>query len=102
MHPQDQALETGSTTMRAIVQDAYGSVGVWRFAQIDRPRVAEHEVLVRVRAAGLDRGTWHMMTGQPYLMRVLGFGFRRPKNPVPGLDVAGIFSPSLSPARQTG
>jgi NADPH:quinone reductase-like Zn-dependent oxidoreductase len=47
------------------------------------------EVLIRVRAAGVDRGTWHMMTGRPYLMRVIGFGFRRPKNRVPGLDVAG-------------
>ena len=41
------------------------------------------------RAAGLDRGTWHLMTGRPYLMRVMGFGFRRPKNPVAGVDVAG-------------
>ena len=46
-------------------------------------------MLIRVHAAGLDRGTWHMMTGRPYLMRVLGFGFRGPKNPVPGIDVAG-------------
>jgi NADPH:quinone reductase-like Zn-dependent oxidoreductase len=46
-------------------------------------------VLLRAHAAGLDRGTWHLMTGQPYLMRVIGFGFRRPKNRVPGLDVAG-------------
>ena len=46
-------------------------------------------MLVEVRAAGLDRGTWHMMAGQPYLLRLLGFGFRRPKNRVPGFDVAG-------------
>ena len=44
---------------------------------------------MQVRAAGLDRGTWHMMAGQPYLLRLLGFGFRGPKNRVPGLDVAG-------------
>jgi len=42
-----------------------------------------------VRAAGVDRGTWHLMAGQPYLMRILGFGVRGPKNPVPGLEVAG-------------
>ena len=53
------------------------------------PQIAEDEVLVQVRAAGLDRGTWHMMAGQPYLLRLLGFGFRRPKNRVPGFDVAG-------------
>jgi NADPH:quinone reductase-like Zn-dependent oxidoreductase len=76
-------------TMQAIVQDAYGSVDVLRPGRAALPRIAENEVLVRVHAAGLDRGTWHMMTGRPYLLRVLGFGFRRPKNPVPGIDVAG-------------
>jgi NADPH:quinone reductase-like Zn-dependent oxidoreductase len=77
------------TTMRAIVQDRYGSVEALRLSRVDTPQIAEDEVLVQVRAAGLDRGTWHTMTGQPYLMRVLGFGLRAPKNPVPGLDVAG-------------
>lgn len=77
------------TTMRAIVQDAYGSADVLRLGRVSRPRVAADEVLVQVRAAGLDRGTWHLMAGRPYLMRVLGFGLRAPKNPVPGLDVAG-------------
>jgi NADPH:quinone reductase-like Zn-dependent oxidoreductase len=75
--------------MRAIVQDSYGSVDVLRLAEIDKPDIAPNEVLVQVHAAGLDRGTWHSMTGQPYLMRIMGFGFRRPKNPVSGLDVAG-------------
>lgn len=77
------------TTMRAVVQDAYGSPDVLIPAVIALPEPGEHDVLVRVRAAGLDRGTWHLMSGQPYLMRVIGFGFRRPKNRVPGLDVAG-------------
>jgi NADPH:quinone reductase-like Zn-dependent oxidoreductase len=75
--------------MRAIVQDAYGSTDVLRLAEIDKPDIAANEVLLEVRAAGMDRGTWHSMTGQPYLMRVMGFGFRGPKNRVPGLDVAG-------------
>ena len=79
----------GPTTMRAIVQDRYGTLDVLTPAVIDRPEPGEHDVLLRVHAAGLDRGTWHLMTGQPYLMRVIGFGFRRPKNRVPGLDVAG-------------
>jgi NADPH:quinone reductase-like Zn-dependent oxidoreductase len=77
------------STMRAIVQDRYGSAEVLRPARIGRPVIADNEVLIRVHAAGLDRGTWHLMTGTPYLMRVMGFGFRRPKNRVPGLDVAG-------------
>ena len=79
---------TARPTMRAVVQDRYGSSEVLRVAQIPRPGVTEHEVLVRVRAAGLDRGTEHLMTGKPYLMR-FGFGVRRPKNPVSGRDVAG-------------
>jgi NADPH:quinone reductase-like Zn-dependent oxidoreductase len=78
-----------TNTMQAIVQDRYGSAEVFRLARVNRPEIAANEVLVRVRAAGLDRGTWHMMTGRPYLLRLLGFGFRRPKNTVPGLDVAG-------------
>ena len=75
--------------MRAIVQDVYGSADVLRIAEIGRPATAANEVLVKVRAAGMDRGTWHFMTGQPYLFRIMGAGFRRPKSRVPGLDVAG-------------
>jgi NADPH:quinone reductase-like Zn-dependent oxidoreductase len=78
-----------TNTMRAIVQDRYGSADVFRLEQIALPQIADNEVLVQVQAAGLDRGTWHMMAGQPYLLRILGFGFRAPKNRVPGLDVAG-------------
>jgi len=80
---------TVDSSMQAIVQDAYGTVDVLRYTRATRPEIADDEVLVRVRAAGLDRGTWHVMTGRPYLLRVIGFGFRRPKNRVPGIDVAG-------------
>jgi NADPH:quinone reductase-like Zn-dependent oxidoreductase len=62
---------------------------VLRVAEVPRPSVGDGEVLVQVRAASVDRGTWHLMTGRPYLMRVIGFGFRRPKNAIAGLDVAG-------------
>jgi NADPH:quinone reductase-like Zn-dependent oxidoreductase len=75
-------------TMRAIVQDAYGSPDVFRVAQISTPEIADNQILIRVRAAGLDRGTWHLMAGRPYLLR-LALGFRKPKNPVPGRDLAG-------------
>jgi NADPH:quinone reductase-like Zn-dependent oxidoreductase len=74
--------------MRAVVQERYGGSEVLRVAQVPRPDNTGHEVLVRVRAAGLDRGTEHLMTGKPYAMR-LGFGMRRPRNPVSGRDVAG-------------
>lgn len=80
---------TEADAMAAIVQEAYGTVDVFRHTRTARPEIAANEVLVRVHAAGLDRGTWHMMTGKPYLLRIIGFGFRRPKNPVPGIDVAG-------------
>jgi NADPH:quinone reductase-like Zn-dependent oxidoreductase len=75
--------------MRAITQDTYGPSETWHLSDIDEPGIEAHEVLVHVLAAGLDRGTWHSMTGRPYLMRIMGFGFRRPKNRVPGLAVAG-------------
>lgn len=75
--------------MRAVVQDCYGSVDVLRNERIARPDIGDEEVLVRVHAAGLDRGTWHLMTGKPYLMRVAGLGFRGPKIRVPGRDLAG-------------
>ncbi len=95
LEPQDIQVTTGANTptppegrMRAIVQRAYGSPDVFRVAQIRIPEVADNQVLVRVHAAGLDRGTWHLMAGQPYLLR-LALGLRKPKNPVPGLDLAG-------------
>jgi NADPH:quinone reductase-like Zn-dependent oxidoreductase len=56
---------TTSTTMRAVVHDAYGSADVLRVAQVARPEPAAGEVLVEVRAAGVERGAWHMMTGKP-------------------------------------
>ena len=87
----EPATAAGQRTMRAITRRRYGTApeDVLRLDQIAMPGIAVGEVLVQVRAAGVDRGTWHLMAGQPYLMRILGFGFRGPKNPVPGLDVAG-------------
>ena len=75
--------------MKAIVQDTYGSPDVLKLREIDKPKVGDDEALVRVHAAGVDRGVWHLMTGLPYLTR-LAFGLRAPKNPVPGMDVAGV------------
>ena len=75
--------------MKAIVQDAYGSADVLELRDIDKPGVGEHDVLVRVHAAGLNPGVWHLMTGVPYLMRILGSGLLEPKNRVAGEDVAG-------------
>ena len=76
--------------MKAIVQDVYGSAGVLKLRDIARPSIGEEEVLVRVRAAGVDPGVWHLMTGEPYLVRVMGFGLRKPKVGVRGRDVAAV------------
>ncbi len=75
--------------MKAIVQDTYGSPDLLNLRDIDTPEIGDDEVLLRVHAAGVDRGVWHLMTGLPYLTR-LAFGLRAPKNPVPGMDVAGV------------
>ncbi|MFL6191690.1 MAG: NAD(P)-dependent alcohol dehydrogenase, partial [Actinomycetes bacterium] len=71
--------------------DRYGDVDVLEFRDIDQPVAKDGEVLVRVRAAGLHRGDWHVMTGVPYLIRVVvpTLGLRKPKTPVLGMDVAG-------------
>ena len=76
--------------MEAIVQDVYGSTEVLTLKDIAQPEVGNKEVLVRVHAAGVDRGAWHLMTGRPYLLRIAGYGLRRPRNPVRGREVAGV------------
>ena len=90
--PPQAAESTGLTaqhpTMRAVTQERYGDAEVLHPDSTPVPVPREHEVLVRVHAAGLDRGTWHLMTGTPLLAR-LAVGLRRPRNPVPGLDLAG-------------
>ncbi len=76
-------------TMRAIVMDRYGSPEVLELRQVSKPRVGDDDVLIRVAAAGVHIGDWHLMTGQPYLMRLMGFGLRAPKRHTQGTDVAG-------------
>ncbi len=78
-------------TMKAIVQDEYGQAeDVMRLEEIDRPEVGDDEVLLRVHAAGVDRGVWHLMLGMPYLLRLAGYGgVRAPKTRVRGREVAG-------------
>ncbi|TQJ39504.1 NADPH:quinone reductase-like Zn-dependent oxidoreductase [Arthrobacter sp. SLBN-112] len=76
--------------MKAIVQDVYGSADVLELRDIGRPDPADGEVLIRVRAAGVDQGVWHLMTGLPYLVRLFGYGLKKPKVPVRGREVAGV------------
>jgi NADPH:quinone reductase-like Zn-dependent oxidoreductase len=77
--------------MKAIVQHRYGSApeDVLRLQEMDRPTIGDDDVLVRVRAASVDRGTWHVMAGLPYPIRAAGFGLRRPKYLNPGRSLAG-------------
>ncbi|MFC1523726.1 NAD(P)-dependent alcohol dehydrogenase [Thermodesulfobacteriota bacterium] len=77
--------------MKAIVQDKYGPPDeVLQLREIDTPVIGDDEVLVRVRASAVHPDVWHVVTGRPYVLRLMGAGLLRPKNPVPGTDVAGI------------
>jgi NADPH:quinone reductase-like Zn-dependent oxidoreductase len=86
-HPQPADVQS----MKAIVQDTYGSTEILEFRDIDKPVPKDNQVLIRVHAAGLHRGDWHVMTGLPYLIRIVvpDLGLRKPKVPVRGMDVAG-------------
>jgi NADPH:quinone reductase-like Zn-dependent oxidoreductase len=83
--------KAGFPTMNAIVQHEYGASpeDVLRFAEVATPTIADDEILVRVHAASVDRGTWHIMAGLPYPMRLASFGLRTPKVPNPGRSFAG-------------
>jgi len=75
--------------MKAIVQDRYGTADVLELEDVDEPKVASGDVLLRVHAASAHVGDWHFMTGLPYLFRIAGSGLRAPKTRVRGTDVAG-------------
>jgi NADPH:quinone reductase-like Zn-dependent oxidoreductase len=74
--------------IQAIVQDRYGSPDVLRLTDIDTPVPGDNEVLVRVRAAAVNIGNWHLLRGIPYAMRP-AVGLFKPKHEIPGLDLAG-------------
>lgn len=75
--------------MKAMTQNRYGSADVLELEEIDRPAALDDEVLVRVRAAGVGPDVWHLMTGRPYVVRLMGVGLRKPKARVVGRDFAG-------------
>jgi NADPH:quinone reductase-like Zn-dependent oxidoreductase len=76
--------------MKAMTRTVYGSADVVHLAEVPVPSVADEDLLIRVHAAGVGPEVWHLMTGLPYLVRVMGFGIRKPKNPILGMDVAGV------------
>jgi NADPH:quinone reductase-like Zn-dependent oxidoreductase len=75
--------------MKAMTQDRYGSADVLALEDVAVPVLGDEDVLIRVRAAGVGPDVWHLMTGLPYFVRLMGVGLRRPKTRVPGRDVAG-------------
>lgn len=75
--------------MRAIMQRRYGGPEVLRLEDVERPVLTEDRVLVRVRAASVNALDWHMLRGKPLLAR-MGEGWRAPKQPIRGVDVAGV------------
>jgi NADPH:quinone reductase-like Zn-dependent oxidoreductase len=90
IRPADaQPAAAEGTTMQAIVQDEYGGADVLRLEEIPRPAFGDAEVLIKVHAAGVDRGVWHIMAGLPYPIRLAGYGVRTPKTRVRGREVAG-------------
>ena len=76
--------------MKAIVQHTYGTADVLELRDIDQPSIKDDEVLVEVRAAGVDPGVLVLMTGRPFLVRLVGYGLRRPKVAARGRDLAGV------------
>jgi NADPH:quinone reductase-like Zn-dependent oxidoreductase len=74
--------------MKAVIQSRYGGPEILELQDVERPQVGEGEVLVRVHTASIHIGDWVLMTGKPYLMR-MATGLRKPKNPIPGTDIAG-------------
>jgi len=76
--------------MKAIVQERYGSPDDLELREVDTPVVGDDEVLVRVRAASLHPDVWHVVAGRPYVLRLMGAGFSKPRNPIPGTDMAGV------------
>jgi NADPH:quinone reductase-like Zn-dependent oxidoreductase len=75
--------------MKAIIQNQYGSFDDLTLQEIDKPQVGNDEVLVQVRAASVHPDVWHVVSGLPYILRLMGAGLLRPKNRIPGTDVAG-------------
>ena len=76
-------------TMHALVQDRYGSATVMQLRSVDQPEIDPSQVLIRVRAAGVNPADWAVMSGLPYIARPV-YGLRKPKIAVRGTDVAGV------------
>jgi NADPH:quinone reductase-like Zn-dependent oxidoreductase len=79
--------------MRAVVHTKYGPVDkVLEVREIETPTPADHQVLVRVHASSVHPDVWHVTTGLPYALRLMGNGVTKPKKRIPGSDLAGVLT----------
>lgn len=75
--------------MKAISQSNYGSTDMLSLQEVDKPVVTDKGVLVKVQAASVNSGDWHLMRGTPFLSRLMYGGILKPKIKTLGMDVAG-------------
>ena len=75
--------------MKAIVRTKYGSPDILKLQEIDKPVPTDNQVLVRIQAAAVNPFDWHVLRGEPFLVRFMGFGFLKPKHHILGADMAG-------------
>jgi NADPH:quinone reductase-like Zn-dependent oxidoreductase len=75
--------------MQAIAHTRYGPADVLKLVEVEKPSPRDDEVLIKVYAASVHPDVWHVVTGWPFALRLMGSGLARPKNPIPGTDVAG-------------
>src|SRR5207302_8732486 len=76
-------------TMKAIVYTKYGSPDVLQLKEVAKPTPKDNEVLVKVHAASVNAGDWHLLRAKPFLMRLMGYGLLKPKHTILGTDIAG-------------
>ena len=86
---RQEPIETGEPQMKAVVYTDYGSPDVLQIRDIKKPVPNDDQILIKVRAASVNPLDWHFMEGTPYIMRAMGVGLRKPKNPRLGVDMAG-------------
>lgn len=86
---RQEPIETGEPHMKAVVYSNYGSPDVLEIRDIKKPVPNDDQVLIKVRAASINPLDWHFMEGKPYIMRAIGVGLRKPKDPRLGVDMAG-------------
>jgi NADPH:quinone reductase-like Zn-dependent oxidoreductase len=85
-----QSIPSIPSKMTAVLQSAYGDVGVYKTGIVDVPTPGVGQILVRVEAASLHADIWHTMRGEPTMLRLMGGGFRKPNYAIPGTDLAGV------------